>query len=550
MTSKIGPIVYFFCASVLITASAQRTFAQQSCENLTTLKLAHTTITSAVLVPEKSFNASRPGRPSSQSLTLPAHCEVKGETMPTSDSDIKFEVWMPSSGWNGKFQQVGNGGWAGAIPTPSMAAALMRGYATAGTDDGHTGGGNAEWAIGHPEKLVDFGYRAVHETSVQAKAIIQAFYGQDISRSYFFGCSDGGREALMEAQRYPNDFIGIIAGAPANYWTHLITGGMWAVRALAKSPESYIPPAKLPAIQKAVLAACDALDGVKDGLIEDPRVCKFDPAVLKCNGADTPDCLTEPQIEAVRKIYAGPKNPRTGEQIFPGYSPGTEAALGGWAIWITGAGPDSPDKSLQHMFGTTFYADTVFGDVKWDYHTLNFDSDVQLADKRTAPILNSNSPDLSAFRAREGKLIQYHGWGDAAIPPLNSIQYYDRVTKFFSQSQSGKRSTPVQDFYRLFMVPGMGHCAGGLGANSFGNDGAFSEQSKDPENDVVSALDRWVEKGVAPDRIVARGYTAADPGKAVTMTRPLCPYPTIAKYKGTGSTDNASNFECVVPVKR
>jgi feruloyl esterase len=532
-----------FVSSIAIVASAilsPRADAQQACESLINLKLSHTTILSATVVPEKPFNANRPGLPALPPVTLPAHCEVKGVARPTSDSEIKFEVWLPVSGWNGKFQQVGNGGWAGSIPTQSMVEPLRRGYATAGTDDGHSAGPGAIWAMGHPEKLIDFGYRAVHETSEQSKAIIRAFYGKAESFAYFVGCSDGGREALMEAQRYPDDFNGIIAGAPANFWTYLLTEAVWNAQALA-SPESFIPPSKLPAIQKAAVEACDTIDGVKDGVIEDPRRCHFNPDILTCKGADGPDCLTGPQVEALKRIYEGPKNPRSGEQVFPGFSPGTEAVPGNWALWITGT---APGRSLQFMFGNTFYQHVVFEDLKWDYRALNFDGDVKLADQKAKQVLNSDNPDLRPFRARGGKLIQYHGWGDAAIPPLSSILYYGQVrSSLMKNRDAGAKAREVGDFYRLFMVPGMGHCAGGLGANNFGNFGV-SSAPPDPDHDIVSALERWVEKGVAPARIVASGYVDGNPSKGA-ITRPLCPYPTVAHWKGTGSTNDAGNFECV-----
>jgi feruloyl esterase len=290
-----------------------------------------------------------------------------------------------------------------------------------------------------------------------------------------------------------------------------------------------------------VLEACDTIDGVKDGVIEDPRRCRFDPEVLKCKDADGPDCLTAPQVDALRKIYDGPKNPRTGEQIFPGATPGTEAAPGGWAVWITGTGPG---RSFQFMFGNTFYAHVVFSDLKWDYHKLNFDSDVKLADEKSRSVLNSDNPDLRAFRDRGGKLIQYHGWGDAGIPPLSSINYYEQATAFLARNRGGRgKATAVSDFYRLFMVPGMGHCAGGLGANSFGNAGVSS--APDADHDLTSALERWVEKGAAPTKIIATGYVDGNPTKGVALTRPLCPYPQVAHWKGTGSTSDAANFECV-----
>src|SRR5207247_834089 len=265
---------------------------------------------------------------------VPAHCEIKGIIKPTADSNIGFAVWLPPApNWNGKYRQEGNGGWAGAIGYRAMVDPLQRGYVTAATDDGHEGDAirDANWAVGHPEKLVDFGYRAVHQTNLQAKAIVRAFYGKDPSQSYFFGCSDGGREALMEAQRYPDDFNGIIAGAPANNWTGLMTMALTIERAI---DESNLPPSQLPAIQTAALNACDGLDSVKDGRIEDPRACSFDPAVLTCKGPETDQCLTAPQITTLRKIYEGPRHPRTGVQVAPGFPPGTEAVSGGWVPWI------------------------------------------------------------------------------------------------------------------------------------------------------------------------------------------------------------------------
>ena len=519
--------------------------AQRTCESLADLKLGHTSIISSVLVAEGPFSASG-GFGNLPPVDVPARCVVKAVTRPTSDSEIKLEVWLPAAGWNGKYEQVGNGGWAGAIPTSAMIDPLRRGYATAGTDDGHAGGGGASWAVGHPEKLIDFGYRAVHETDLQAKAVIRAFYGKEASLNYFVGCSDGGREALMEAERYPEDFVGIIAGAPANHWSHLLTGNVWNEQALLKDAASSIPPGKLLAIQKAVLAQCDGLDGVKDGLIEDPRACHFNPRELLCKAADSNDCLTAPQIETLKKIYEGPKNPRTGERIFPGYPPGTEAVAGTWAPWIIPA--SAQGGSIQSGFGNSYYGQAVFEKPQWDFRTLNFDSDVALGDEKAGTILNATSPDLRSFRAHGGKLIQYHGWGDAAISPINSIEYYESVRAFLDaypdpRSDSSKTEG---DFYRLFMVPGMGHCGGGMGPNSFGNGGiAPVPANTDPERDILSALERWVEKGAAPDRLIGRGTVVGDSSKV--MTRPLCPYPQAARYLGTGDTNNATSFVCSAP---
>ena len=517
---------FILAAIVLLPSLAVR--AQQPCESLAGLKLERATVTSAVAFPEGPVSAA--ASPNTPPPTAPARCVVKGIARPSADSEIKFEVWLPVR-WNGKYRQAGNGGWAGVVPVSSLVAPVKLGYAAAGTDDGHAASGGAEWAIGHPEKLIDFGYRAVHETSVQAKAIIQAFYGKELSRAYFVGCSDGGREALMEAQRYPEDFDGIVAGAPASNWSMLATGFVWNEQALLKDSASAIPPAKLPVIQAAALAACDALDGVRDGLVEGPRVCRFDPSVLACKSGDAPDCLTAPQLDALRKIYAGPRNPRTGAQIFPGYEPGTEAGAGGWSAWIAAA---PPERAIQFGFANSYYGQAVFEQPKWDFRTLDFDADAAFGDRKAGSILNSTNPDLRSFRAHGGKLIQYHGWGDAAIAPLSSIEYYESVHAFLARFPDGRgdASLPVDDFYRLFMVPGMGHCGGAVGPN---------------RPDIFGALEQWVEKGIAPQKIVASGVRGDDPTKA--LTRPLCPYPQVAKYKGEGDPNDAASFVCAEPAR-
>jgi feruloyl esterase len=466
---------------------------------------------------------------------LPAFCRVAGIARPTSDSEIHFEVWLPASGWNGKLQQVGNGGFAGMIPFTGMIGPLLHGYATAATDDGHGMGPGQAWAIGHPEKVADFGYRAVHETAVQAKAIVRAFYGEDARRNYFVGCSEGGREALTEAQRYPQDFQGIIAGAPAIHWNALQLRGAWDAQALLATPDSFIPPAKLPVLQNAAIAACDALDGVKDGFIENPERCHFDPAVVKCQGGDASGCLTAAQVQAAEKIYGPMKNSQTGAVIGPGFSPGVEAFPANWAVWITG--PSAPQLGIGKLFASFFFRDFLFANPQWDVQSLNPDRDIKLADDKFGPTLNSDDPNLRAFKAQGGKLIQYHGWGDAAIPPQGSVDYFNSVQKTMGE-------TP--DFYRLFMVPTMSHCAGGPGATVFGNAGG-AERPEDADHDVVLALERWVEKGVAPDRIIASGFVDGNPAKGVAITHPLCPYPQVAHYKGTGDTEDAANFVCEAP---
>ena len=539
MLTRVTRLSGLIPAAILFGSHAA--YAQQSCESLVNLKLPYTVVAAATSVAERAAPApAAPGAPPASPGVVPAHCDVRGVIRPSRDSEIKVALWLPAaSAWNAKYRQEGNGGWAGAINTAAFAEPVRRGYAVAGTDDGHEGGGGANWAIGHPEKLIDFGYRAVHETAVQSKAIVRAFYGRDAERSYFDGCSDGGREALMEAQRYPDDFVGILAGAPASNWSHLFTAFVWNEHALLITPGSSIAPSKLPAIQRAVLATCDSVDGVKDGLIQDPRACRFDPSVLLCKGPDGADCLTAPQVAAVKKIYAGPKNPRTGEQIFPGQPPGTEGVPGGWSAWIT---PATPAGAIQFGFGNSYYGAAVFEDPQWDFRTLDFDRDVRIGDAKAGPILNATSPDLRSFRAGGGKLIQYHGWGDAAIPTTSSIEYYESVRAFFARYPDARTTgtPPVDDFYRLFMVPGMGHCGGGAGPTRFGNGGPAT--STDPEHDVFVALERWVERGVAPDRLVGTGAAVDNP--ATTLTRPLCPYPNRAQYRGAGDVNDAANFIC------
>ncbi|HJX83539.1 MAG TPA: tannase/feruloyl esterase family alpha/beta hydrolase, partial [Candidatus Angelobacter sp.] len=401
----------------------------------------------------------------------------------------------------------------------------------------HTGfAGDASWALGHQEKIVDFGYRAIHEMTVKAKAVVQAFYGDAPRRSYFASCSNGGRQALMEAQRYPADYDGIIAGAPAYDWVHLLTAAVWNMQATNIDPASYIPASKIPAIATAVRAACDELDGVKDGILSDPRDCHFDPGVLLCKkDDDNAGCLTEPQIAALKKIYSGPQDSQ-GRQIFPGFSPGGEEGGNGWAGWVTGA---APRKSNQSGFGYGFFANMVFNDTAWDFKTFNFDTGVKIADDKQGANLSATDANLKLFMARGGKLILYHGWSDVAIPPLSTIQYYNRV-----EAKMGARET--DSFVRLFMVPGMQHCGGGPGPNSFGDQGAKS----DAQHDIYLALEQWVEKGTAPEKIIATKYVSDfNPAQGVKMTRPLCPYPQIAKYKGTGDTNDAANFACVAGKK-
>ena len=465
---------------------------------------------------------------------LPAFCRVVAEIKPAKDSDIKIEIWMPVTGFNGNFRAQGNGGFAGAINYAGMASALSQGYATASTDTGHSGTPiDASWASGHPDKILDFGYRAIHEMTLKAKAVIQAFYGKSPQHSFFAACSNGGRQGLMEAQRFPADYDGIIAGAPANYWTRVFGAFIWDIQALQADPESYIPAKKIPAIDAAVLAACDANDGLKDGVLNDPTACHFDPSAVVCKDADSDNCLTPKEVVALKKIYSGAHD-SNGKQIFPGFMPGGETGGGGWPLWITG---QAAGKDLQTAFASGFFNNMITTSEPMDLKTVKVEAALKLADEQQARTFNADDPDLNAFVKRGGKLIVYHGWNDAALPPFATIQYLNDVQKTL-----GEKTADAS--VRLFMAPGMQHCTGGPGPSSFGQFGVAS--ASDPEHDIQLALEQWVEKGVAPSKIIAAKYANVfnAPGQ-LQMTRPLCPYPQIAKYKGTGDTNDAANFACV-----
>ena len=504
--------------------------AAQPCESLASLKLPDTTITTAVLVEEGPFTPPTPPVPGARAgapLPVPSFCRVQLTVAP----QIRIEVWMPASGWNGKFEGVGGGGFAGIIVYPALATALRAGYATASTDTGHQGN-TPEFALGHPELVIDFGYRAIHEMTVKGKAITEAFYGNAPREAYFVGCSTGGRQGLSEAQRYPDDYNGIVSGAPAINWTNLNVSGVWVGLATLKDPGSYIPASKLPAINDASVAACDANDGVRDGLVADPRSCRFDPAALSCKDDDAPACLTPKQVDALRRIYGGAQYP-DGRQIFPGRMPGVER---GWTGFTTGP---APGGSVLYNYGTGYMKYFVFGDPQWDYRSWDFTRDMAKvdADRHNRSVMDTWNPDLKRFRDRGGKLILYHGWGDDAISPLNTINYFKLVV---DKTTGGPKAADARapedakfqqaaqktgDFMRLFMVPGMNHCGGGPGPNTF---------------DAVAALSSWIENKQPPDMLPGRHLTNGIPD----LTRPLCPYPQAAKYSGHGDVRDAANFTC------
>jgi feruloyl esterase len=510
---------------ILACVLCPRPASAASCESLRNLMLPNTTIETATSVATGPFEVpggggGRGGAPPPPPPTLPAHCRVVAVLAPSSDSHIVVEIWMPADNWNGKFEAVGNGGWAGnitygngrpeAIPR-TMASGLNAGYATASTDTGHVNDGTqGRFALGHPEKLIDFAYRAVHEMTVTSKAVIAAFYGSGPKLSYWNGCSSGGRQALIEAQRFPNDFDGIAAGAAANYWSHLGVGIIAAAQATHAGQPGNMPKEKLQVLHDAVLAACDANDGVKDGIITDPMKCTFDVKRLACKGADSASCLTDAQVVAAEAMYAGARNPRTKQQIFTGVAYGSEM---GW---------DTANGLVPFPIADSAFKDVIFKDASWDYRTLNLDKDVAAADSSIG-WMDAIDPNLKPFFAHGGKLLQYHGWNDQQVSPFGSITYYKSVEATLGHNA-------IDTSYRLFMEPGMMHCGGGDGPNSF---------------DPMAVLEKWREGKVAPDQIVATHSTNG----AVDMSRPLCPYPEVAVYNGVGSTNDAASFACKVPPK-
>jgi feruloyl esterase len=472
-----------------------------SCEALKSMSIPRVTIAAADSVAAGPVKSGRgPG------VTVPAHCRVAAVLQPSSDSHIEMELWMPSEDWNGKFLGVGNGGWAGNIETGAMATALARGYATASNDTGHQGG-SGSFAAGHPEKLIDFGYRSMHEMAVQSKTILHAFYNRAPQLSYYQGCSTGGRQGLMEAQRFPADFDAIIAGAPVNNVVHLNVQSVARQMEMLREPARILPREKVTLLANAVVDKCDANDGVKDGIISDPQACKFDPEVLKCKAGDGPDCLTAPQVETAKHAWA-PVRTKSGEVVYPGSAPGFESQyrMPAAGMPLNPLFTDAP-RFLGHQ------------DANWDVMTFDLDTDLALALKNAA-FIESTDPDLAKFKARGGKLLLYHGWADPGPAPQNTINYLSAV--------GAKLGGGQDDWMRLFLMPGMGHCGGGVGPD---------------RADFLTTMEEWREKASAPANIVAA--RAASQGRTA-MTRPLCPYPQVAKYTGSGSTDDAKNFVCAV----
>jgi len=512
------------CAALARVATAAEDSA--ACASLAHLKLTDTRIEAATVVdgfqppqgPRPPAAQNAPGAPQQQAAAqaaqtalyadLPVFCRVTGVIKPA----IRFEVWLPLKDWNGKFEGTGNGGYNGAIVYTALAAGLRKHYATANTDMGHvaTSPDPGSWALHHPELVADQGYRAQHETALKAKAIVHAFYGKQPTRSYFIGCSSGGWQALTEAHRYPHDYNGIIAGAPASEVVHLHAGQIWGYLAATQ-----IPADKMRLIANAVLAKCDAKDGVKDGLVSDPLGCDFQPAELACEAGQASDsCLTPKEVVALQQLYSG-AHYSSGTPVYPGWPRGVEPAL-----------VQAGQAGVAALAASTF-RNMVFEDPQWDYHTINYDRDVKQADERIGEVMNDGSPDLAEFRRAGGKLILWHGWADPLISPLHTIEYYHKLAAHLAApgADANAAAAQVSDFARLFLAPGVYHCGRGPGPDTF---------------DSVAALEKWVEHGDAPDSLIAAHSTQ---GK-VDRTRPLCVYPKKAVYDGKGDINDAASFHC------
>jgi len=523
------------CLSLFMSGRA----SASTCAELRAIKIPSTIITSAMDVPAGRFTPTYQTPPAKiYSATVPAFCRVIGVTHPVPESTIGFEVWLPlPAAWNHRIEGVGTGAYLGRVSYGSLEDAIALGYAVSSTDTGHTGG-DLKFVVGHPERMIDWGNRAIHETALATKSIVAAYYGTAAAHAYFNGCSTGGGQALSEAQRFPEDYDGILAGDAGNDRVHLNVGFLWSFAAAHDGDTLVLPEDKLHLLHDAVIRACDAADGVKDGILEDPLSCHFDPAVLACKAGASESCLSPREIDAARKIYAGPKNQRTGEQIIAGLMPGSEIIEGGdyagWQNFITS--PKEPSR-------LDFWKYWVFDDPNWDWHKFDYDHDVASADEKAAAV-NASNPDLRPFQQRGGKLLVYHGWVDPVGPPGDAISYHDAVMKVIG--------SPIKtsEFFRLFMVPGMSHCNGGAGYELAGGargvddpDGVPKWPHPDSAHDMLNALDAWVTHGDAPQQLIAAHYEDGKP----TRTIPVCAFPKVAHWTGKGSADDAKNYTCTSP---
>jgi feruloyl esterase len=453
---------------------------------------------------------------------VPDFCRVRGLAAPSPRSRIHFEAWLPLTGWNGRIQMIGNGGYSSAINNKELAALVRKGTAAVATDTGHQGG-KLDFGFGNDDAIADWGHRAVHESIVSAKVLATRFYGRAPRYSYFTGCSTGGHQALMEAQRYPADFDGILAGDPGNNRTNLNFGFLWQFLANHEPGDNSHPIVTAPdlvLVNRAAMKQCDALDGVSDGVIADPRQCKLALAQLRCTAGKTSDCINDRQIRALEQMYAGARRRDTGAVIYPGWPVGSEApdGAGGWqAYWANPARPQEPQR-------VDYFRHWVFNDPAWNWWSFDWAGGVDRARTRMAPLVDAVATDLSAFEGRGGKIILYQGWADPVVSATDTIAYYERMAA----------ATPgAASFSALFVVPGMGHCSGGPGATDFSS-------GADASSNIALALQDWVEQGVKPNRILARQSRQA----AKPFSRPLCAWPQLAHYNGSGDPADAASFIC------
>ena len=554
----VGSAVGLFAIAIGPTPAAAT-----PCTNLLSLQLQYTTITSAEDNTSGIFTVPN----SNTTLTgLPAFCRVTATVTPMSESNIKIEVWLPETTWNGRFLGTGGGGFQGVITDTEyrdeLSVGLRQGFAAANSDLGTgTSGCNPLFCgsagnmgnpfgdpsnpstglFGHPERIKDFGYRAIHLMTLRSKEIVKAFYHLNAQKAYFAGCSTGGQNALMEAQRFPADYNGILAGDAAFNRTHLHMGSLALWQDTHATPGRFIQPGQMTLINKAVLAQCAGQDGgVKtDPFLTDPRDCHFDPKVLQCTGSNVPpnpNCLSAEQVTTMTNYYAGVIDPHTGEVILPGYERGNETD----DINVLGLAFQEllPEPIYDGLFYWVFGPSFGYPGSAITYMNFDFNSDVDKVDNVLAEPLNAVSTDLSDFTQLGNKLIMYHGWADPVIPSQSSINYFnglvshdnnDGVQQASFKPNGYSNLHKTQEYARLFMVPGMYHCLGGPGPNVF---------------DAFTPLVNWVENGVAPETIIATKFVNDAP-PAVQMTRPLCVFPKVAKYKGNGDTSVATNFICV-----
>ena len=496
-----------------------------NCPSLVNVAFASTTISSATLV--NSGTIKTPGGVAN--ITKP-FCRVQAVSRPTPDSEILFEVWLPptAEAWNKRMNTEATGGFLGGIPVARLAQMLETGFAAVGTNLGHDGGESATWALGHPEKVNDYAWRSHYYVANTAKAVIAAFYGQPAKKAYFNGCSGGGRQGQMMAQRYPDLYDGIIVGAPTMFYSDDILSIIWH-GINHRDPEKFemiIPESKLPMITADVLSICDAKDGLKDGEITDPRACTYDAKRLLCKGADAPNCLTQQQVDIVNATHRGLH--RGGSPITPGPSIGSEF------LWRQTA-----SLGMQGGYGD-FIGHYVYNQKDFNWRKIDFEKDYDTIKNKLDPIMAASSPDLQRFKARGGKIIQYHGWNDPARLDETKAKFTPREIADLVLGENG-----VSDYYRVFMLPGMAHCTGGSGPININQQPTAQSPSTSPDVDVVSALVRWVEDGVAPEQIIATQYKEGDASKGIQRQRPLCAYPKAAKYKGSGDINDAKNFTCV-----